>query len=152
MITSRGGGRTFAGDPSDWGLSFTVGEVPVYKYLASRDVDEVGFTLRTASLMSGPENEFDDGDPADYELFGIRWTLLLPCRRWRRPDAYRRTSSRSADAHTALWDDPDHSRLLVQVVDTRASVARELGGLGLVLGSDARRPLLDAPDLPDGRL
>src|ERR1035438_408847 len=31
-INTKGGGRAFAGDPSDWGAYFTVGEVPVYEY------------------------------------------------------------------------------------------------------------------------
>jgi len=48
--------------------------------LESRDVDEVGYTLRTASLMTGPEYYFDDRDPSDYRLFGIRY-LVLPARR-----------------------------------------------------------------------
>jgi Bacterial membrane protein YfhO len=49
----------------------------VFKYLESRDVDEVGYTLRTASLMTDPEYFFDDRDPSDYRLFGIRY-LILP--------------------------------------------------------------------------
>jgi hypothetical protein len=67
--------------PSNWGQDFTVGEVPVFKYLESRDVDEVGYTLRTASLMTGPEYSFDDRNPSDYRLFGIRY-LILPASRW----------------------------------------------------------------------
>jgi hypothetical protein len=58
--------------PSNWGQDFTVGEVPVFKYLESRDVDEAGYTLRTASLMTDPEYHFDDRNPSDYQLFGIR--------------------------------------------------------------------------------
>jgi hypothetical protein len=50
--------------------------VPVPKYLESADVDEVGYTLRTASLMAGPEDHFDEVDPSDYELFGIRYVIL----------------------------------------------------------------------------
>jgi hypothetical protein len=49
----------------------------VFKYLESRDVDEVGYTLRTASLMTDPEYFFDGRDPSDYRLFGIRY-LILP--------------------------------------------------------------------------
>jgi len=49
----------------------------VFKYLESRDVDEVGYTLRTASLMTDPEYYFDERNPADYRLFGIRY-LILP--------------------------------------------------------------------------
>ena len=52
VIERDGGGRTYAGMPSDWGQDFTVGVVPVFKYRESRDVDEVGYTLRTASLMT----------------------------------------------------------------------------------------------------
>ncbi len=66
--------------PSNWGADFTVGAVPVFKYLESRDVDEVGYTLRTASLMTNPENDFDEHDPSDYRLFGIRY-LILPAGR-----------------------------------------------------------------------
>ena len=77
VIRRDGGGRTYAGTPSNWGQTFTVGRVPVFKYLESRDIDEVGYTLRTASLMTGPEYYLDDTDPSDYRLFGIRY-LLLP--------------------------------------------------------------------------
>jgi len=77
VINRDGGGRTYAGMPSNWGQGFTVGAVPVFKYLESRDVDEVGYTLRTASLMTDPEYYFDDRDPSDYRLFGIRY-LILP--------------------------------------------------------------------------
>jgi len=77
VIERDGGGRTYAGMPSNWGQNFTVGAVPVFKYLESRDVDEVGYTLRTASLMTNPEYYFDDRNPSDYRLFGIRY-LILP--------------------------------------------------------------------------
>ena len=77
VIERGGGGRTYAGMPSNWGQGFTVGGVPVFKYLESRDVDEVGYTLRTASLMTEPEYFFDGQDPSDYRLCGIRY-LILP--------------------------------------------------------------------------
>ena len=79
VIERDGGGRTYAGMPSNWGQDFSVGMVPVFKYLESRDVDEVGYTLRTASLMTDPEYFFDDRNPSDYRLFGIRY-LILPAR------------------------------------------------------------------------
>jgi hypothetical protein len=78
-IERDGGGRTYAGMPSNWGENFTVGAVSVFQYLESRDVDEVGYTLRTASLMTDPEYYFNDRDPSDYRLFGIRY-LILPAR------------------------------------------------------------------------
>jgi hypothetical protein len=92
MIERDGGGRTYAGMPSNWGQDFTVGAVPVFKYLESRDVDEVGYTLRTASLMTDPEYFFDDRDPSDYRLFGIRY-LILPARA--RPPVPARLAMRS---------------------------------------------------------
>jgi hypothetical protein len=77
VIKRHGGGRTYAGSPSNWGETFTVGQVPVVKYLDSRDVDEVGYTLRTASLMTDSEYYFDDKNPSDYRLFAIHY-LILP--------------------------------------------------------------------------
>jgi hypothetical protein len=77
VIERDGGGRVYAGMPTNWGMGFTVGAVPVFKYLESRDVDEVGYTLRTASLMTDPEYYFDEHDVGDYILFGIRY-LILP--------------------------------------------------------------------------
>ncbi|MBV9819954.1 MAG: hypothetical protein JOZ07_16605 [Solirubrobacterales bacterium] len=77
VIKRDGDGRVYAGMPSNWGANFTVGAVPVFKYLESEDVDEVGYTLRTASLMTDPESHFNDHDPADYRLFAIRY-LVVP--------------------------------------------------------------------------
>jgi hypothetical protein len=95
-IHHDGGGRTYAGMPSNWGQDFTVGAVPVFKYLESRDVDEVGYTLRTASLMTDPEYFFDDRNPSDYRLFGIRYVILptseqppVPARLMMRAGPYR---------------------------------------------------------------
>ncbi|HEY1444745.1 MAG TPA: YfhO family protein [Acidimicrobiales bacterium] len=70
-------GRVYAGQPTNWGNEFAIGEVPVFKYLESKDIDEVGYTLRTASLMTDPEFYFDDTNPGDYPLFGIGY-LLTP--------------------------------------------------------------------------
>jgi hypothetical protein len=68
-------GRVYAGAPTNWGNDFVVGAVPVFKYLESKDVDEVGYTLRTASLMTDPEYYFDDTNPGDYPLFGIGYII-----------------------------------------------------------------------------
>ena len=57
------------------GQDFTVGDVPVFKYLESKDIDEVGYTLRTASLMTDPEYYFDESNPGDYPLFGIGYII-----------------------------------------------------------------------------
>ncbi len=69
-------GRVYAGAPTNWGNDFLVGAVPVFKYLESKDVDEVGYTLRTASLMTDPEYFFDETNPGDYPLFGIGYIIM----------------------------------------------------------------------------
>ncbi len=79
-IRRSGGGRVYAGLPNNWGSTFTVGAVPVFKYLESQDVDEVGYTLRTASLMTDPEYFFDEANAGDYTLFGVRY-LIVPAGR-----------------------------------------------------------------------
>ena len=68
-------GRVYAGAPTNWGQDFLVGAVPVFKYLESKDIDEVGYTLRTASLMTDPEYFFDETNPGDYPLFGIGYII-----------------------------------------------------------------------------
>jgi hypothetical protein len=115
-VQRDGGGRVFAGDPSDWGSRFRVGEVPVFKFLASQDVDEVGFTLRTASLMSDPEVNFDEYNAADYVVFGIRWLVLPSSMAPPVPAQHVMTRGRFA-----LWQLPATN--YVQVIDTRGSVA-----------------------------
>jgi hypothetical protein len=77
MAAGLGPGRIYAGMPSNWGSHFQVGAVPVFKYLARENADEVGFTLRTASLMTDPEYYFDEANPSDFSLFGVRY-LILP--------------------------------------------------------------------------
>ncbi len=74
-VQSHPRGRVYAGQPTNWGANFTVGDVPVFKYLESKDIDEVGYTLRTASLMTDPEYYFNDTNPGDYPLFGIGYIL-----------------------------------------------------------------------------
>jgi hypothetical protein len=76
FLRRHGGGRVYAGSPANWGQYFLVGFVPMYAYLESQDIDEVGYTLRTASLMTQPEYHFDAGNPGDYALFGIRYVVL----------------------------------------------------------------------------
>ena len=76
IARGRGDGRVYAGSPSNWGTTLQVGAVPVFKYLESQDVDEVGYTLRTASLMTDPEFFLRDGNPSNYDIFGIRYLIL----------------------------------------------------------------------------
>jgi hypothetical protein len=114
VATTRaiGGGRVYAGMSFwGWGANFRVGLVPVSEYLSNDDVDEIGFTNRTASLMSDPEAYFNDANPADFALFGVRFLILpighkapLGARLLQRAGPYQ------------LWILPENS--YIQVVDT----------------------------------
>ena len=79
VIRAHGPGRAYAGSPAGWIHYPAVGFVPMYAYLESRDIDEVGHTLRTASLMTQPEYHFDPANPGGYALLGIRY-VILPAR------------------------------------------------------------------------
>lgn len=78
IIKARGGGRVYAGLRANWGKDYLVGYVPVYAWLAYRDIDEIGFTFRTInSLSNDVEAAFEETNPAQYQMFDIRY-LLLP--------------------------------------------------------------------------
>jgi hypothetical protein len=78
-IRRHGAGRVYAGTQYNRATYPAIGAVPMYAYLESLDIDEVGYTLRTASLMSQPEYRFNPASAGDYALFGIRY-VLLPAR------------------------------------------------------------------------
>jgi hypothetical protein len=119
------GGRVFAGVPADWGQSFKVGSVPMYRYLASLDIDEVGDTLRTAALMSQPEYDLDEANPGDYAVFGIRY-LLLPVTRAPAPPAGAVRILRTR--LFVLYELPGHSYL--RVADTVGTITANRADIG----------------------
>jgi len=75
-IKQHDDGRAYAGESSNWGQDFRVGLVPVYKYLETQGVDEMAYLVPTLSLMLDPEANFDESNPSDYALFGVRYVLL----------------------------------------------------------------------------
>ena len=126
LAEARGGGRIYAGMPSNWGHHFYVGAVPVYIYLEQLNVDAVGFTLRTSGLMTDPEAYFDEYVPGDFSALGVRY-LLLPVGHAPPVPA---TLLRTAGPYR-LWQvhDPGASSL-VQVVDTFGVIAADNATLG----------------------
>ena len=129
-------GRVYAGAPTNWGQDFLVGDVPVFKYLESKDVDEVGYTLRTASLMTDPEYYFDESNPGDYPLFGIGY-IITPADMASPVEA----DKVGCSGDYCLWALPDPGYIHVydttgELTATRADVGTQSEGL---LGS----PLLD---------
>jgi len=124
-VRAHGGGRVYAGMPSNWGSSFAVGSVPVFKYLESQDIDEVGYTLRTASLMTDPEYFFDETNPGDYPLFGVHY-MILPAGQ---PSLVPAHSVMAAGPYR-LWSLPE--RGYVRVVDTVGVLSVDRTDVGLM--------------------
>lgn len=81
-VKQAGGGRVYAGLRSNWGGTYTVGYVPMYAWLADRDIDQVGFAFRTLnSLSTDVEAAFDEKSLAQYQMLDIRYLLLPATRR-----------------------------------------------------------------------
>jgi hypothetical protein len=106
-----GGGRVYAGSPVNWGAQYDVGFVPVYNVLENQDIDAIGFNLRTSSLMADNEVLFDERNPAQYDLFNIKY-LILPADR---PPAVQAQFLARQGRHT-LWQVATSGYL--EVVDT----------------------------------
>jgi hypothetical protein len=125
-MDALGPGRVFAGMPApDWGASFTVGEVPVFKYLSNLDFDMVGYTLRTASLMTDPEENFDENNVGDYALFGIRY-LVLPPNRMPVP----RAKMILAIGPYSLWEVEGNGSDYVTVASTQGAIVANRANVG----------------------
>ena len=87
------------------------------------DIDSVGLTFRTSSLMTGPEAYFDESNPGDYSTFGVHYSLFpsghvppVPAYLVERSGAY------------VLWS--VKSCGIVQVVDTQASISADSSNIG----------------------
>jgi Gpi18-like mannosyltransferase len=81
IVKAGGDGRVYSGLRANWGKEYKVGYVPVYAWYANRDVDAIGFTFRTiASLSNDVEAAFDETNPAQYQMFNVRY-LILPADR-----------------------------------------------------------------------
>jgi hypothetical protein len=126
LAQARGGGRIYAGMPSNWGHHFYVGAVPVYIYLEQLDVDTVGFTLRTSGLMTDPEAYFDDSVPGDYAAFGVHY-MILPV--GHTPPVH--ASLLRTEGPYRLWQvDSARAAALFQVVDTYGVIFADNSNLG----------------------
>ena len=126
LAKANGGGRIYAGMPSNWGHHFYVGQVPVYIYLEQLGVDAVGFTLRTTGLMTDPEAYFDEYNLSDYSTFAIRY-VLVPA--FNRPKVNLVFVARRGDY--SLWRTPSAlDTTLVQVVDTVGVIRANNATLG----------------------
>ena len=74
---ASGDGLVYAGMTNNWAHDeHRLGSVPLYTELLNDDVDAIGFTLRTQSLLSDVEVYFDETNPAHYELFNVAYAVL----------------------------------------------------------------------------
>jgi hypothetical protein len=116
IVKARHDGRVYAGLRANWGHDYTVGYVPVYAWLADRDVDAIGFTFRTiASLSTDVEAAFDETNLAQYQMFNVRY-LLLPSSR--KPPVLAKLLAESGGSR--LWE--VQTTGYFQVVDRAAAV------------------------------
>lgn len=143
LAAQRGGGRVFAGMPSSpyaanprWGYKFRIGEIQAYIYMENSSVDAVGFTLRGFGLMTDPEAWFDEDNPGDYNVMGIKY-LLYPVGKVPPVPA---TLVESSEGY-ALWTVPTSG--IFQVVDTTTPIPANASDLGKMTAAFL------ASDLPD---
>jgi hypothetical protein len=111
IAEQRGDGRVYAGATTGWGLLYRVDAIPVRTVLENHDIDTLG-TPHTNSLMLDAELRFDETNPAQYDLFNIRY-LLLP--NFKTPSVSGATPIAQRGRHR-LWEVPTSGYL--QVVDT----------------------------------
>lgn len=71
-----GPGRFYAGASDNWGADYKIWSVPVYNYLLADDADAVGFYLRTQSLSTDIEAQFDDRNATQFDIFNIRYAIM----------------------------------------------------------------------------
>jgi hypothetical protein len=122
-MDTLGIGRVYSGTTTNWGVTFTVGEVPVYKYLETLGVDVMVYSPTTTTLMDDPEFYFDERNPGDYAVFGIKYLILPASMRAKVPARHLATQGRYS-----LWqvDGTGYAR----VVDTIGTVTENRADVG----------------------
>jgi hypothetical protein len=71
----RGPGRIYAGERSNWGTEYRIGQVPGYVGLLNLDALGLGFTRPTWSLSSPAEYRFRETSPAHFDVFDVRYVI-----------------------------------------------------------------------------
>ena len=72
-----GPGRFYSGLISNWGSTYEMGQVPIYRIYAPLGVDSIGNALRTGSLSTSVEPRFDEANAGQYDMFNVRY-LIMP--------------------------------------------------------------------------
>jgi len=108
---AQGPGRVYAGMWGDGCKASMEGLVAGCQALLGYQVDSIGFSLRTTSLASDFEANFDETNPAQYDLFNVRYVILPSGRQPPVP-----ASLIDQDGGAALWEVQTNG--YVDVVDT----------------------------------
>ncbi|MGC8959062.1 MAG: 6-pyruvoyl-tetrahydropterin synthase-related protein [Chloroflexia bacterium] len=81
-------GRVYAGRAAGWGNDYRVGSVPLYAFLAQNGLPNPGYLYHALSLNADIEGYLDEGRPATFNLFNLRY-IVAPADRpgpaWARP-------------------------------------------------------------------
>jgi hypothetical protein len=121
-VRRRGDGRVYAGFPWEWGAQFRVGLIPVHRLPLYEKTDSIGYTFRTASVLTDVESKFDENNLAAYDLFGVRYLLYPTDRRPTVPAQLLETRGRFA-----LWRVDTPSGYL-KLVHTTSPITAERDG------------------------
>jgi uncharacterized protein DUF6541 len=124
IARARGPGRFYSGMRSNWGSTYEIGQVPMYVSLLNHGVEGVGFVRPTWSLSAPIEYRFTDTDPAQYDEFNVRYTILDEDRA--PPAGAQRIAQRGRHV---LWEMPNPS--YVKLVDVLPPISADRTNLGI---------------------
>ncbi len=68
-------GRVYAGRAANWGNDYRVGSVPLYAFLAQNRLPNPGYLYHALSLNADIEGYLDEGRPATFNLFNLRYIV-----------------------------------------------------------------------------
>ena len=115
IAKQRNDGRIYPGASNNWGTANRVDQVPIYELPAQHEADSLGFFLRVSSLSTDIEPYFNENDPAQYDLFNVKYVLLPAPRK----PTVAATPIATRGQYT-LWQ--VHTSGYLEVVDTTAAV------------------------------
>jgi hypothetical protein len=121
-----GPGRIFSSLRGPAVAPYRIGQVPTFAALLDLQADAVGFTRPTWSLMSPSEYRFRSDDPADRDLFGIRYVI------WPADRPLPGAEKVAQVGRHVLWQLPVS---YVDVVDTVAPISADRNDIGSQMGS-----------------
>ena len=138
-VASLGGGRVYDGDIFfSTPTTFRIGSVPVYAEVLDASLDGLGFVRPTWSLSSDIEYRFDEREPAQYDVFNVRFVVLPNGQSPAAP-----ASLIESQGELALWEVTTSG--YIQLVDTQGMIEADRTNIGKRTAS-----FLTSPELAEG--